>query len=133
MLQVKHIRESRFGVNLRDGNFFHEDGTRMTPDEQREFLNTNLAIGYQGDNISLVTWANKHSKGLPLRNLPGETVEEKRELLWQAVKENKLERWLVKLADQVKQGDEVTIYYLSSYDKPVAELLQRFLLWYIKH
>ena len=132
MIQVKYIKESRFGVNRREGKFFHEDGKPMTPDEQRDFLNNTIAIGYQGKDISLLTLADKQSKGLPIRNLPGETVEDKRQLLWQTVQEQKLERWLIKLADRVKQGEEITIYYLSSQDKPVAELVQRFLAWYIK-
>ncbi|MFB2970371.1 hypothetical protein ACE1CD_15465 [Aerosakkonema sp. BLCC-F183] len=132
MLQIKHIKESSFEINKREGRLFDDDGRVMTSDKQNEFIKNNIAIGYQGNNIALRTWAAKHSKGLVVRNIPGETVEQKRQFLWQAVQQNELDSWLISLIERVKQGNIVTVYYLSSYDKPVAELIQRFVAWYIQ-
>ena len=131
MLQVKHIKEFSFGINQREGKFFN-NGFPLSSDEQKSLIKNNIVIGYQGKHFTLRSWASQQSKGLTVHNLPGETIEHKRQLLWQSVKQDKVDRWLIDLANQVKQH-EVTLYYLSSqHDKPVAELIQRFIAWYNK-
>ena len=130
MIKIQHIKDLRVSINSKTGVFF-VDGKAMTTEEQRKFVKLNKVIGYRGSNIQLASWACKQSKGISPFNLPGDTVEEKRRLLWLTVQEAKIDSYLLRLINTVKDGDNVTLWYLSKHDEPVAELIQRFVDWYI--
>jgi len=130
MIKIQHIKDLRIGVNTQTGVFF-VDGKPMTFEDQRKFLSVNKVIGYRGSNVQLATWATKQSKGITPYNLPGETVEEKRQLLWHCFKEGKIDPYLLGLIHTVKNGNHVNLWYLSKHDLPVAELIKRFVDWYI--
>lgn len=137
MLRIRNIKERDYCINSSTGQFFRKDKDGeyipMTSEEEKYFIKTNFLIGYRGKNIALSTWASKKARGLSVRNLPGETLEEKRQLLWLAVQENKLldnYYWLITLTKRIQENNEVTIWYLSQHDKPVAELVKRFVNWY---
>ena len=137
-MKILSIKESDFSCNTSEGIFFNSNGQRMTPNEQKRFSRNNIAIGYEGSDPKLSNWTRKQSKGLPIFNLPGETVEQKRQLLWQAIteideklKKEKLKKysWLISLAKR-QDLNNLTFWYLSSHDKPVAELILRFINWW---
>lgn len=135
-MQIKSIKEADFSCNTSEGIFFKKINNQfimMNFDEQKEFIRNNRVIGYEGSDVKLSSWARKQSKGLSVWNLPGETIEQKRQLLWQAINSDNEEdrkpyRWLISLAKQ--ELNNLTFWYLSSHDKPVAELIVRFVNWY---
>jgi|JFJP01.1.fsa_nt_gi hypothetical protein len=138
-MKILSIKESSFSCNTSEGIFFN-NGRRMTPDEEKEFLRNNIAIGYLGSDLGLSSFARKQSKGLSIFNLPGERVDEKRLRLWSFLRmrngdlKKKFEkeyRWLLGLAKRSDSDlESLTIWYLSSFDKPVAELIVNFISWY---
>ncbi|MFB2983401.1 hypothetical protein [Microseira sp. BLCC-F43] len=130
MILIQNVKDLHIGINSQTGSIF-VDGKPLTFEQQQLFIKLNKVIGYCESNIQLASWARKQSKGISPYNLPGESVEEKRRLLWQSVQENEIDRYLLSLINTVKDGNEVTLWYLSKHDKPVAELIKRFVDWYI--
>lgn len=143
---IRPIRDSRsiFDLNSRTGIFFYPEGSgwrKMSEEEQKEFSTSNFAIGYCGNDIRLSTWSRKESRELHNLNFMQDAgIQEKRAYLWQLLqtdfqslsREKRREsgyyslRQYQQIADNLRSGKTVTLWYLSGYDIDTAELFKRF-------
>mgnify|MGYP000052300764 FL=1 len=113
----------------------------MSEEEQKEFSTSNFAIGYCGNDIRLSTWSRKESRELHNLNFMQDAgIQEKRAYLWQLLqtdfqslsREKRREsgyyslRQYQQIADNLRSGKTVTLWYLSGYDIDTAELFKRF-------
>lgn len=144
---IRPIQDSHsvFDINSRTGTFFKpatKGISKMTEEEQKDFRDSNFAIGYCGTDIRLSTWSRKESRELHNLNfLQDARIPEKRAYLWQLLQTDfevlsREERRTAgyytlqqyrKIADVLRSGIGVTLWYLSGYDCETAELLKRFL------
>lgn len=143
---IRPIQDSRsvFDINSRSGNLFYPEAggwRKMTQEEEKEFSASNFAIGYCGTDIRLSTWSRKESRLLHNLNFMQEArIAEKRAYLWQLLQTDfealsREERRAAgyyalqqyrEIADILRSGKPVTMWYLSGYDIETAELLKRF-------
>jgi hypothetical protein len=143
---IRPIQDSRsvFDLNSRSDCFFYPEAggwRKMTEIEQKEFSASNFAIGYCGNDIRLSTWSRKESRQLHNLNFMQDAgIPEKRAYLWQLLQTDfevlsREERRTAgyyalqqyrKIADVLRSGKTVTLWYLSGYDIDTAELFKRF-------
>jgi len=144
-IQIRNIKESLniFDVSRSQGRYFHKQsgkGVLMTTDEQKSFEATNFVVGYAGKDIRLSSWADKQGKGLNNINIDMKPAE-LRQYLWTLVqtdfssisdRKEKIAsgyytfRQLESIA-KTSKTQNITFWILSSYDRPNAELLVRFI------
>jgi len=144
-IQIRNIKESLdiFDVSRRAGKYFHKQSGKsvlMTPDEQKSFEATNFVVGYAGKDIRLSSWSDKQGKGLDNINEDMNHTD-LRQYLWtlvqtdfDSISDRKVKiasgyytlRQFVAIAETSKSQD-ITIWTLSCYDRPNAELIVRFI------
>jgi len=146
-IQIRNIKESLdiFDVSRSAGRYFHKQSGKsvlMTTDEQKSFLATNFVVGYAGKDIKLSSWADKQGKGLNNINIDMNPAE-LRQYLWMLVQTDfaSISDRKVKIASgyytlqqfksiaDTSKTQNITFWILSSYDRPNAELLVRFITY----
>lgn len=143
-IQIRNIKESRdvFDVNRYAGKFFHKqsgESVVMTADEQKIFEASNFVVGYAGKDYKLSSWADKKRKGLTNINIDMNPAD-LRQYLWTLVqtdfssldrKERRAFGYYTlqqfEAIAETSKNKNITFWCLSSYDRPNAELLVRFI------
>lgn len=129
------LAKEHFNMNSATGNFSLKEGDRfvqMNPQQEEEFLSTNFAIGYTDRaNIRLRINASRQARGLDVFNLEGTTLEGKRVLLWRNFRGGQIPEFISSILATVKAGKSVTLWYLSSDDIEVANIIAKFVVWFV--
>jgi hypothetical protein len=125
-----HINPMKFfpyDVNRREGTYFDRNGKQV----DRELLKGHYSVAYEGSDIRLSTWAWKQRK--ELTNLAtyfeGGTAEEKRQIIWRQFQDRSVNRHLLSFCERFRE-QPLFLWYVSYYDLPTAQFIQRFLEWY---
>lgn len=116
-----------YDVNRREGTYFDRNGKPV----DKDLLKGHYAVAYEGRDIRLSTWAWKQRK--ELTNLgtyfDGNTVEEKRLILWEQFQTLTVNRHLINFCERFRE-EPIYLWYVSYYDLPTAQFIKRFLEWY---
>jgi len=116
-----------YDVNRREGTYFDRNGKQV----DRELLKGHYSVAYEGSDIRLSTWAWKQRK--ELTNLAtyfeGGTAEEKRQIIWRQFQDRSVNRHLLSFCERFRE-QPLFLWYVSYYDLPTAQFIQRFLEWY---
>jgi hypothetical protein len=116
-----------YDVNRREGTYFDRNGKPV----DKDLLKGHYAVAYEGSDIRLSTWAWKQRK--ELTNLAtyfdGNTVEEKRLIIWEKFQTLTVNRHLINFCERFRE-QPIYLWYLSRYDLPIAQFIKRFLEWY---
>lgn len=116
-----------YDVNRREGTYFYKDGKQV----DKQALKGHYAVGYEGRDVRLSTWAWKQRK--ELTNLPtyfdGSTVDEKRLIIWEQFQTLTVNKHLINFCE-LHRTEPLHLWYLSRHDLPVTEFIKRFLHWY---
>lgn len=99
---------------------------------KNERVKTNLLIGYCGENEQLRTWANKQAQLLELVKYSepervGGIVELFRRYLWNQVQKNRIDSYLDGLLRSLRDGHDVTLWFLNYRDVEMSRLIRRYL------
>lgn len=116
-----------YDVNRREGTYFDRNGKPV----DKDLLKGHYAVAYEGSDIRLSTWAWKQRK--ELTNLAtyfdGNTVEEKRLIIWEQFQTLTVNRHLINFCERFRE-QPIYLWYLSRYDLPIAQFIKHFLEWY---
>ena len=116
-----------YDVNRREGTYFDRNSKPV----DKDLLKGHYAVAYEGRDIRLSTWAWKQRK--ELTNLAtyfdGNTVEEKRLIIWEQFQTLTVNRHLINFCEQFRE-QPMYLWYVSHYDLPTAQFIKRFLEWY---
>lgn len=127
-ITIKPIELFPYDVNRRYGTYFDFDGNLLDD----RLLIGHYSVRYEGKNPAICIWSQKKAK--ELRNLAsyfeGETVEEKRQIVWEKVKNQKLDRQLVYICETFREKPLFLWYVTERYDLPKAVFIKRFMEWY---
>jgi hypothetical protein len=123
-----------YDVNRREGTYFVACGRvahRNSKPVDKDLLKGHYAVAYEGRDIRLSTWAWKQRK--ELTNLAtyfdGNTVEEKRLIIWEQFQTLTVNRHLINFCERFRE-QPIYLWYISRYDLPTAQFIKRFLEWY---
>jgi len=138
-ITIKSIVNARFHSSKYSEYFLHPNKIRMTSDEQKLFLDTNFVVGYAGRDINLAPKVTDNSKGLHNINLDMNHIE-MRQYLWTLLHKDfsncdnftKINQGFFSLKlfqsiAEISKSQDITIWTLSCYDRPNAELIVRFI------
>ncbi|MEG4396594.1 hypothetical protein [Microcoleus sp. BROC3] len=116
-----------YDVNRREGTYFYRNGKPV----DKDVLKGHYAVAYEGKDIRLSTWAWKQRK--ELTNLAGyfdgNTVEEKRLIIWEQFQTLTVNRHLINFCERHRK-EPLYLWYISHHDLPTAQFIKRFLNWY---
>ncbi|MEG4594131.1 hypothetical protein QUB00_20315 [Microcoleus sp. F8_C2] len=128
-ITINLIKLFPYDVNRREGTYFDRNGKQV----DKELLKGHYAVAYEGSDIRLSSWAWKQRK--ELTNLAtyfeGNTVEEKRQIIWQQIQDRTVNRYLLSFCEEFRD-EPLFLWYVSYYDLPTAQFIKRFLEWYWK-
>lgn len=129
-IYIRSMSEFPYDVNSRMGTYFDRNKQQVAP----EVMQNHFCVAYEdynSKNYALSTWAFRNSKGLSnmATFFKGQTVEEKRQILWQQVQTCTMPKRHARFYNSFRSSD-LYLWYVSEYDRPVAEFIKRFLDWY---
>ena len=126
-IHINPVKFFPYDVNRREGTYFDRNGKQV----DRELLKGHYSVAYEGSDIRLSTWAWKQRK--ELTNLAtyfeGGTAEEKRQIIWRQFQDRSVNRHLLSFCERFRE-QPLFLWYVSYYDLPTAQFIQRFLEWY---
>jgi hypothetical protein len=126
-IHINPMKLFPYDVNRREGTYFDRNGKQV----DRELLKGHYSVAYEGSDIRLSTWAWKQRK--ELTNLAtyfeGGTAEEKRQIIWRQFQDRSVNRHLLSFCERFRE-QPLFLWYVSYYDLPTAQFIQRFLEWY---
>ena len=126
-IHINPMKVFPYDVNRREGTYFDRNGKQV----DRELLKGHYSVAYEGSDIRLSTWAWKQRK--ELTNLAtyfeGGTAEEKRQIIWRQFQDRSVNRHLLSFCERFRE-QPLFLWYVSYYDLPTAQFIQRFLEWY---
>ena len=128
-IHIKPMEDFPYDVNRREGTYFDRNGFQIDP----SVMKPHYCVSYEGNDPRLSAWARKQSKGLTnfVAFFEGSTAEEKRLIVWQKLQTRTLDRRLASFFNRFRE-EPLFLWYLSTYDLPTAEFIERFLSWYIQ-
>ncbi len=121
MISVKSIKEANF------------DGQKL-----EDYWVNNIAISNFDEFKShkhLRNFSDKYAKGLMVFNVPGKSLKDKKVFLYDvyAAGSNRAYfseiAFFLALARQFQDGKEITLWYLTTYDRAVAQIVADFIKW----
>ncbi len=127
-IYIRPMSEFPYEVNSRDKAYFDRNKQQVPS----AVMKGHFCVAYEGNDYALVSWSHKQSKGLAniATFFEGQTTEQKRQNLWTRVESKTLDRRITRFCDRARDND-IYLWYLSEHDRPTAELIKRFLDWYV--
>ena len=131
-IYIRPMSEFPYDVNSRMGTYFDRNKQKVAP----EVMENHFCVAYEDyndKNYALSTWSYRQSKGLSnmATFFKGRTTEEKRQILWQQIQDKTLPKRLARFYGSFRSSD-LYLWYISEHDRPTAELIKRFLDWYLE-
>lgn len=130
-ITIKPMTDFPYEIDQRRGVYLDRDSDGTVKVVDSEIIKSHYCVAYEGSNVRIMGWSKRRRKRLP--NLgsyfEGSTAEEKRQIIWQQLQKKALSPELIEFAENFR-GKPLFIWYLSSYDLPIAQLIKRFLEYY---